>query len=204
MRQIFAISILAVCVPNFAKPQAISPTIDYAAIASADAAANKKLDALSAKRAEEETRRAAEPEPVPTREELLEQRKRAVHSIEIAERMLKARSYAARSEIYCRDQMAGLFIRTKFLTGGISPDQFQAIYLRLLREEPQTREGEEERQRNLQKISLLLGQYEQNVQQCESGLVYYFAMPSDAAELEKSHNAQEEIRRIDRLLAAGK
>ena len=211
MKQIFAIGVLAAYLPLIGLAQSQTPGIDYDSIHAAEAKANKQLDE-AAKIAEAEKQKQqqqpqpnagaqARVDPRSEREELLKERKHAIHHLEVAQMILNARSYAARTDAYCRDRVGSSGTLMMALSNGLSGDELEAFYKILLRAEPTTREGEEERQRKLEAVGDLVMHYEETVRECQGMILNGFQrLPSEAQLGEEVRTEKANIKDIDRLL----
>jgi hypothetical protein len=208
MRCLYSTLVLAACLLNSGLSQETQkPNINYAAIAAAEAAANRGADEAASKREADDKRSRAESasrvsDPVETHKYLLKEREIEEHRLQVAEKILAARSYAAKSEIFCRDRVGNPASLMMAFSNGLSGDEMKALYAKLLRAEPATREGELDRQRKLEVAESIVSNYERNVSTCKAAVVNGDAkMPSDAEETQEIKQSKTQIAEIDRLLA---
>ncbi len=81
------------------------------------------------------------------------------------------RSFNARSEDYCRERLGDSTSLMMGFSGGRSARDLKLLYVKLLREEPETAEAENQRQQTLVRVEQLITNYEIGVQECKWGLL---------------------------------
>jgi hypothetical protein len=134
----------------------------------------------------------------PEAQRLIEQRKRELHRIDLVERMLATQSFARRSELYCYLESD----RPYPIIGFVSGEDLYRTYRRLLESEPSTQADGIERQRQLQSVRWVLGQYEQNVDECKNMLsTGWKRLPSEEELRQYTSQQKQLITEIDQKLS---
>ena len=108
--------------------------------------------------------------PFPARETSSRQRKVAYGAPATAQPLRTIRSFNARVEAYCRQRLGASTSLMMAFSGGSIRD-LKLLYLRLLREEPETAEAENKRKQTLAQVEGLIANYEIGVQECKWGLL---------------------------------
>ena len=191
--------------------QAQPPVINWDSIHAAEAAANRHADERDAQSIKDE-KRAREYDRVTgstaesrqDREYLLRRRKNALHEIQVAERIIGARSYSAKIEAYCREEMGRPSSpMMAFSPNYMSGEELEILYQQLLREEPKTREGEQNRQHDLAVVRSFVSHYEENVDTCKGMILNWGQkMPSDNDEWNIIKQAKVDIAEVNQQLEA--